>query len=474
MAGEQQLKKSSKETRYLVRILPDKTEAYLSIYPKDLIPFAISAIDLKNKLKDYGVQYGVKFPVLQEMAKHLGMSGDPIENVLIASGVSPVDGQNARIELVVNMTPQSIGKEKEDGTIDYKQKESFVKVKKGQILAYYHAPTEGLHGMGVDGNPIKAKPGKDVELKLENVNFFPEERVYKAMDDGQFLFKKNSLSVHTVMEIAGDIDFSSGCVNFPGTVTIQGSILPDFYVKARGDVFIQGIVTDGVVESGANVKVKEGIAGSGKSIVTCDGTLHTGYIQNSRVICGESVYVKKVIYSSTVFCEEKVFVEGMVLGSTITAGLEITVKDVGTEVGVHTNLEVGVQPYTKQQIKDLSERIEFCKQNIKKIEASLGEYICNMPRDVIENVYEEKSYELLRVLDMRNDLFKEKEMLEAQKEELVNKSLVTIPAYIRIRGTAHPGTKISISGKKFIVENTVKYAKFYYDPQDGIIKWSSL
>ncbi len=474
MAAEQQVKKNPKEARYLVKVAPDKTEAHLSIYPHDSLPFSISAIDLKNKLREYGVNYGVKFPVLQEIAKQLGMSGDSIENVHIASGVAPVDGQNGRLELVVNMTPQSIGKEKEDGTIDYRQKESFVRVRKGQILAYYHEPTEGLHGMGVDGNPIKAKPGKEITLKLENVAYFEEERVYKATDDGQFLFKKSGLSVHTVMEVPGDVDFESGCVDFPGTVTVKGSILPDFYVKARGDVFVQGIVTDGTIESGANVKVKEGIAGSGKSVVTCDGTLQTGYIQNAQVICNESVHVKKVVYSSTIRCEDKVFVEGMVLGSKISAGSEIIVKDVGTEVGVQTHLEVGVQPATEQLLRELRERIDFCSQNIKKIETSLGEQICAMPRDLIENVYEDHAYELLRVLDVRDELFKEKEALEAEKTELASKSVVNAPAFIKVRGTVHPGTRIAIKGKKLVVEEIIKYAKFYYDPQDGLIKWTSL
>jgi|GEM_PF-2036614 len=463
-----------KETIYRVSISPGKTEAYLSVYPKMNMPFDISPMDLKSKINLHGVSYGIKFPILNEISKTLSLSGEPIENVLVAAGIEPINGKDASLELVVNVFIKSIGKQKEDGTIDYKQKESIVKVKKGQIIAYFHKETQGIDGVAVDGSVLKAKSGKPLKTRTENMIFYENDNLFKASEDGQLVIKKDYIGVNTIREIEGDVDLDVGCVDFPGTVIIKGSVLPDFFVKAKGDVFIRGNVSDASIECKGNLSVAEGIGGSHKTSVEAEGNVTTSYIQNSKVISHESIIAKKLVYSSHLIASEKIIVEGMVIGGTLSAGKEIIVKDIGSEVGAETYLEAGIEHSTNNEIKKISAQIEFCQKNIDKISMSLGEPICKLSRELIPDIFKHQAEEILKIRDMLDQLKERKQILEDEKAKLTQKIILEHPCFIKVRGTIYPITKISIKGKRFVVEESLKYVKFFYDEKEDTIKWSSL
>lgn len=465
---------SRKETKYVIRVSHDKMSAYMSVYPAYSEPVSISPIDLKQKLIQYGVVFGVKFQVLSELSGRLSQSGDTFENICVAAGKPSNDGQDARIELVVETIRHAIGKTKEDGGIDYKQKETIIKVKEHQIIAYYHAPTSGVDGQQVDGSLIRAKHGKRLHLNTENVHFDEENKTYSAAIDGQLIFRKNLLAVHGIRIIDHDVDFETGCVDFPGTVWIGGSVIPEFYVKARGDVTIGDSITDALVECGGHLKIRGGIVGANKSKVKTGGSIYAGYIQNSTVISNESITVRKAVYGSRVFARDKIIVEDAIIGGVVSAGKEIIARDVGSATGTTTFLEVGLQPEVRKQANEISEKIHFCEQNIEKIRSSLGDNICNLPREMLNIIRQGSSEELNKLLDMLDHLNAQKQALITEQEELLDNSSRGLAAFIKVKGTIHSGTRISIKGKKIVLEQMHKYTKFYYDDNQRIIRWVSL
>jgi len=151
-----------------------------------------------------------------------------------------------------------------------------------------------------------------------------------------------------VRQIEGDVDFETGCVDFPGVVAVSGSVIPDFYVKARGDVFIGDSITDATVECGGALKVKCGIVGSHKSKVKSVGPVLVSYIQNSSVYTEDSITVKKSVYGSKLLARDRIQVDETIVGGVASAGREIMVKEAGSPTGTETFLEVGVQPELKQ------------------------------------------------------------------------------------------------------------------------------
>lgn len=467
--------REQKETKYTVTLSSDRTRAYLSIYPKNTMAFEITTDELQEKLKTHRVTYGIDINVLNDIARRLASSGTPIENVLVATGSVPVEGKDAQMELLVDTAIKSIGKENKDGTIDYKQKESILKVIAGQSIARYYKPIAGTPGTAVDGTVIGARSGKDLKVTLENVEFCEEEGVFKAACDGQLFPGKSYLGVKTIRTIEGDVDLETGCIDFPGTVVIKGSVLNEFYVKARGDIFINGSVSDALIECAGELKVREGITGSFKTKIQCDGSILAGYIQNSSVSSGDSIRVTRDVYSSTLVARDKITVENELIGGFLTAGQEITVKHVGSETGVETILEVGIKTEVRDQLQKVTDKINACTQNIDKIQNSLGEKIYKLPVEMIEILFKDKAKDILRILELRNGLISTKTQLEKEKDDLIKQeTMVSDSASIKVRGTIHPYTKIIIKGKKMVVSNSLTYVRFYMDKHDQTLKWATL
>ena len=81
-------------------------------------------------------------------------------------GKHPINGNNARIEFLVNVNkkiiPDFIGEEE---SIDYKDLSIVENVEEGQQLAEKIEATKGEEGINVFGDKIETKIGKDIETK---------------------------------------------------------------------------------------------------------------------------------------------------------------------------------------------------------------------------------------------------------------------------------------------------------------------
>ncbi|MCB1194556.1 DUF342 domain-containing protein [bacterium] len=471
---DSQVFNEQKTTQFAVNISKDRFTATLDVYPKDGMPFDVSPFELKQILKKNGVVNGVQINALGEISRQLAQSGENIQDAVVAKGIMPIDGKDHRIEYVVDTISKSIGKRNEDGSIDYRQRESIVKVIKGQIIAYYHEATNGLDGMTVDGKVVRAQVGKSKKVELENVEYVEHEKLFKAMEDGQLMARETSIKVQTVQTIEGDVDFDSGCVDFPGTVIIKGCVLPNFYVKARGDILVNKTITDAHIESIGDVKVREGICGSHKCIIECGGSVYTNYVQNSCIICRNDVIIKKASYFSHIMAEKKIAIGSQVLGGSLSAEKEIEIKDVGSNTGGETLLEAGMYISSKNKLKQLNEQIEFCETNREKIERLIGGDICSKSREELKLLFGENFAEIEKVLDLMGQLEVQKKELYDERKKILNKASVPYPAYIKIRGTAYPGTKIVLKGLKYTVEEEMKFVRFYIDEKENRLKWTSL
>ena len=111
-------------------------------------------------------------------------------------------------------------------------------------------------------------------------------------------------------EIRGDVDFSSGNINFIGDVTISGGVTSGFEVKAGGDIEVDGVVESARVESGGNITLHKGIAGAEKGMIQADGAITARFIENARVMAGGDVTVSDAIIQSIVWSGASVRCEG--------------------------------------------------------------------------------------------------------------------------------------------------------------------
>ncbi|WP_054859484.1 FapA family protein [Gracilibacillus sp. JCM 18860] len=96
------------------------------------------------------------------------------------------------------------------------------------------------------GNPIRQKKGVGVRTKAgKNVEIEEETNVFVATAEGQLSITTKFIHVFPLYELSGDLSLETGNIDFVGSVTIRGNVGTGYSVKAKGDLFISGLVEGG-------------------------------------------------------------------------------------------------------------------------------------------------------------------------------------------------------------------------------------
>src|SRR5690606_15317621 len=125
--------------------------------------------------------------------------------------------------------------------------------------------------------------------------------------------------------VPGDVDFSTGNIDFIGSVKVMGSVRNGFSVKAAGNVEIMGRLEGGFINTGGNIVVKEGIVGQGKGNIKAGGSVYARFLENAQVEARKDVLVGDSIMHSTVRAGGKIVVngkKGKIVGGLCFAGRE--------------------------------------------------------------------------------------------------------------------------------------------------------
>lgn len=439
----------------------DRMSASLQIVkPKGSRPLPFE--EVLEKIHATGVVQGID---MEAVKRAFDRPGTP---VTCAHGDQPANGSDAVIHYAVDMNNKGRPVELEDGRVDFKDLNLFTVVAEGDVLAEKVPPTQGTPGVDVLGQPILPKPGKDIPLPVGK-NTYAEENKIRASIAGQLQVQNGKLHVSPVIEIKGDVDLSTGNIDFVGNVLVRGSVTTGFTVKANGNVEINGSVSGGTVE-GNNVVIRMGIQGMQRGYVKAKENVTTKFIENAIVAAEGDVMVNDVILHSNVSAGKRVIVEGrrgFIAGGHVIAAEEIRAKTVGTHLAVATDLEVGVNPAIRAEYTEL-------RKESKKNEATLdqAQKALNVLKGVNPTELAPDKREML--LKLTKAQFHLAGQVETTRRRIAEIELMFEEmryGRIRVSEVVYPGVKIVIGTLVKPIRETLKYASFY--AEDGEIKIGS-
>lgn len=287
----------------------DKGIAYLQFIKKDE-NFTCSVEDLESFLSSHNIRFGIQHDIVQRI------SSNPEEyfwnRVPIAIGQPAVNGKDGRIVLTVDMEEDRKPLEKEDGRVDYKELVRLHNVRKGQLIAKVIPAENGVSGRTVTGEELPFRAGKEAHFKVgKNVVVDQEETsMYSAIDGLVTLTDKGKINVFPVYEINGDVDYSTGNIDFVGTVVIRGNVLTGFTVKSAGDIRVVGGVEGAELISGGSIEITGGIIGYNKGLVSAGKNVKVSFIQDGNVVAGEDIIVSQSIMHSSIRAGRDVLCNG--------------------------------------------------------------------------------------------------------------------------------------------------------------------
>ena len=431
----------------------DRMEAFLQIdLPKTASKPNVE--DVLNKLNEAGVHHGIEEDVVNLAMRQPGL------RVLCARGTPAVNGADAKIEVLVDRS--HIGKPAElaDGSVDFKNTGMYINVLQGQVLAVKTPATAGIPGTDVLGNPVMPKPGKDTHLQ-PGTNLQVVDNTLVAAIGGNLIATGGKLSISPVLQIKSDVDLATGNIDFAGDVMIQGSVQEGFYVKAGGNVNVEGVVSGGTVE-GANVTVHLGILGMNRGKISASGSVTAKFIENATVEAGQDILVSDVVLHSHLSAGHKIRVEGkrgQIMGGVATAGFEIVAKSAGTSSNIDTELQVGVNPKLREEyfclrkeIKPLEDAVEQMQKGLNMFRAMDIKLLTPEKKEMLLKLTRNQFVAMGKIETKHNRLCE----LEKEMEELKG-------GQIRIADHVFPGVKVLIGSLVKPITEMNRYVTYYAD-----------
>lgn len=372
------------------------------------------------------------------------------QKVIIAEGKKPIDGIDGSVELFFD--PESIKKPKlnEDGSLDFKELSLTLNVTAGQELAKLIPPTEGVPGIDVFNQNILPKKGEQGNLIPGKNTIFKDEAktVLQSGVDGHVKLQgDNTVYVETVFFIRGDIDFEFGNVDVNGDVKISGDVKAGFRVKATGNVLIEGLVEDAIIEAGNDVVIKGGFLGKGKGIIKAGGQVIASFVHNQRINAKGDIIINESCIQAQVNTEGALMMtagQGVLVGGMVRTLKNVEVNELGNDQYVSTVLFVGEAAKHEVQIKRFKAEVEGADkefENVKKTIAKLLE-IKYKSRWSAEQESKYRSMEQ-KLVDFPKDIEEKKQKLAHLEEDLAR---IKREAYIKVVLTAYPGIKMKVAG----------------------------
>ncbi|WP_051569082.1 FapA family protein [Alkaliphilus transvaalensis] len=404
---------------------------------------------LKQELIDNNINYGVDEEQLSRLVKLKHTD----HYVPIAKGRAPIDGIDGKVIYHFNPSKEHKPVVLEDGSVDFKHLDIIKNVKQGDLLVEVLPPSDGVPGINVMGVEVPAKKGKEGKFKKGKNTTESDDglKLYAAID-GQVRIDDGKVTVSEVYQIQGNVDNSTGNINFNGTVIVNGNVRSGFKISAEGNIEVNGVVEGATLISKGNIILNRGIQGNNAAYLECEGNLVAKYIENSKIKCDGDITADFILHSDVV-AKGKIILAGkksLVVGGEIRASEEIRARVVGSHMGTLTKLEVGVDPEIRNKYEELKgEALELQKncENLKKTIDLLNRQakITPLPQSKEEILIKSiKTYEYLK---KKYDLLHEE--LQLMEERIQNLSMGKVHVEDRI----YPGVKV-------IISNALRY---FYD-----------
>lgn len=446
-----------------LRFSSDRMYAIGRFYPPSSGGKTLAYRDIEILLKQANIVHGIVVENIEYFLKNRKYC----EDIILAKGTKPLEGRDAKITYHFNTDKTLKPKVNEDGTVDFHQLDMISKISKGDILATLDPAISGIAGMDIYGNKIQPKKvnrkilrhGKDIHLSEDGLTMYSDVSGHVTLTEDRVFVSNN-------YEVLGDVDSSTGDINYDGNVTVKGNVITGFSIYATGDIIVNGVVEGAKLKSEGHIILKRGMQGMSKGVMEAKGNIITKFIENATVHAGGYITTEAILHSY-VSAKGEITVggkKGFITGGEIRSGSAITVKTLGSTMGTQTVLEVGTDPSVMEEYREIEKLISQKQSDLdrllpivdsyrKKLDA--GEVLAQNKIDYVKLAAES-------CITLRYDLKELTKQLEKLQLELNNNE----NAYIKVENIAYPGVKLVISNVIYYIRKQVHYSRFIRDKAD--------
>jgi uncharacterized protein (DUF342 family) len=453
---------------FAIDVSADEMRAFLTVNPPLGGARAVAADEVLDKCKKRGVSFGLQEDMVRKAVQEASDEKATVENVLIAEGQEPINGEDGSFEFKVRLASGTRFEIKEDGRTDFKEYDLFTRVKEGELVAVMKKAGEGVNdGKTITDKVLPSRKGREIEASPgKNIRVEEEEGIinYYSEIDGQLLTDGHYFSVEPLMVINGDVGTKTGNIDFDGFLMIKGNVNDGFRVRAGKDITVQGNVGSAYVHSDGTITVKNGVIGKYKGLVTAKGDILLKFAENSNIQAHGDIKITRAALNCRLIAGGKVIStqeKGQVVGGEIKAQKGLEVKILGNDSESKMNVYVGTDFFLESQINELREGMGKYEVSLEKLKLLL---------DKLEKAEKEQGALTGRMKEVYVEARKKSVMVKLAIDNLKKKEKEHIiklneiqDAEVCVYENLHRGVKIYFGVYSYETETRKRAVKVFYD-----------
>ena len=346
----------------------DRLSAWVFAYPPVGEGSELTQEMLTKALGDKKVKYGID----EALLKALPDSPERYFRLYLAARGKPaVHGKDGQIVDMFSRKPERRLVVDEYNRVDYASISFIQNAAEGDVICRIIAPTPGEGGKTVLGQDLAARDGQAATVpKGRNTALTDDGTSLVATKTGHVEFNGRTFQVKPVLDIDGDVDYSTGHINFLGDVHIHGDICTGFTVRAMGSITVDGVVGAAEVEAGGDLIMVKGAQGDNRAVLRAGHSIFAKYLENCCVYAMEDLHADCII-NCNVYCDNLVEVRsgrGTIIGGSIRAAHEVSAEVLGARSECHTDVVLGGLPCQEFDHEILVREIAELEQKLEKME----------------------------------------------------------------------------------------------------------
>lgn len=450
-----------------ITISEDYMEAKMVLHPPKHGGALLTEYQLREQIASVGISVGILDLVIQNQVKN----PDFFVPYTIAKGYPPIAGKDGEIKIYFRSDNKPQLEEDEHGRIDYKNIGVIQSVKPGDLIAERIPPKKGEFGKTVNGSMIPYQEEKTIDWNLGANVELKEDKLYAKIAGRPVLSASLEIKVDEVIQLEA-VDYSTGNIDFPGTIIVEEKIGDGFSLTTSGSIIIRNSVGKAFLKAKGDIVLSGGFMGRGEGYIESEGNIYAKFVEQGKLTAQGSIFVEEAVMHSELSAKDFIRVvggRGEVIGGTVIAGNSLTCAKLGAVVETKTKVAIGTPPELLDELNRMKKEIADKEITLHKVQLTLTKLVEKSQKKDL--TLEEK--ETITKLKDANEKFTK--VLEAQTKQFETALGSYEPnpeAFVDVEREVFPGVDLSFgAGKNYRMGiNSLVGKTHFYLGTDGSIQ----
>lgn len=319
----------------------------------------------------------------------------------VASGRAPTHGADGAVAVMREVLhPSERPTQEKRASNDHYSRARVPLVTKGQAIGRLTLPTSGTDGMDVHGRVVPAKPGKKTSTVIDaSVKVLPDGTL-TATIDGIVELDREGLRVSTTLKL-DTVDFSTGNVEFNGSIQVAGEVRDGFRVGANRDIRVRGLIDAATLKAGRDIHLDKGMACPNGGSLSAGRDLRAACLNNVTCEAARDAYIDKELQDCRLIIGRRLIAPNAAIirgQATVAAGADV--GTLGCEAHADTFLWVARAPIIDKLAENVSSMVPTLTTRHQEAKHRLDEIL----KEAVTHKTAERQTELRFALDSASSL----------------------------------------------------------------------